>query len=124
MYAAQRDLIRKKLDQADWAAPIRDLYTVGTVDSYQGKENRIIVMSVVRNDTSDSVGFLSESERINVGLSRAQDRLVVVSSTAMWKARKGLPLQRVLQEICEMEAAGEDAAIVLSGRLHEGGHDA
>jgi serine/threonine protein kinase len=124
MYAAQRDLIRKKLDQADWAAPIRDLYTVGTVDSYQGKENRIIVMSVVRNDTSDSVGFLSESERINVGLSRAQDRLVVVSSTAMWKAREGLPLHRVLREISEMEAAGEDAAIVLSGRLHEGSHDA
>ncbi len=59
-----------------------------------------------------------------MGLSRAQDRLVVVSSTAMWKAREGLPLHRVLREISEMEAAGEDAAIVLSGRLHEGSHDA
>lgn len=124
MYAAQRDLIRKKLDQADWAAPIRDLYTIGTVDSYQGKENRIIVMSVVRNDTSTSVGFLSESERVNVGLSRAQDRLVVVGSTAMWRARKGLPLQRVLQEIDEMESEGEDAVVMLSGQVYEGGDNA
>ncbi|POS07419.1 DNA helicase [Burkholderia gladioli] len=124
MYAAQRDLIRKKLDQADWAAPIRDLYTIGTVDSYQGKENRIIVMSVVRNDTSNSVGFLSESERINVGLSRAQDRLVVISSTAMWRTRKGLPLQRVLDEIDEMESLGEDAVVMLSGQVFEGGDNA
>ncbi len=123
MYAAQRDLIRKKLDQADWASPIRDLFTVGTVDSYQGKENRIIVMSIVRNDTSDSVGFLADSERINVGLSRAQDRLVIISSTAMWRSRKGLHLQQVLQEIEAMESADEGAKVLPSEKLHmEGDH--
>lgn len=99
MYAAQRDLIRRKLEQADWASGLRDRFSVGTVDSYQGKENRIIVLSVVRNDTSEHVGFLIDPERINVAMSRAKDRLVIVSSSAMWRARSAMPMKRVLDEV-------------------------
>lgn len=99
MYAAQRDLIRRKLDQADWAAEIRDMYTIGTVDSYQGKENRIIILSIVRNDSSRHVGFLADSERINVAMSRAQDRLVIVSSSAMWSGRPTTPMAGVLEKV-------------------------
>lgn len=107
MYASQRDLIRRKLDQSDWASEIRDLYAVGTVDSYQGKENRIIIVSVVRNDTSRTVGFLADPERINVGLSRAKDRLVIVSSSTMWSSRPGTPLKRVLDELTVLVASSE-----------------
>lgn len=107
MYAAQRDLIRRRLDQADWATDIRDLYTVGTVDSYQGKENRIIILSVVRNDTSKSVGFLSDPERVNVALSRARDRLVIVSSTGMWSSRPKTPMCGVLNELNELAKSGD-----------------
>ena len=106
MYAAQRDLIRRKLDQAEWASEFRDLFTVGTVDSYQGKENCIIIVSVVRNDSSSVIGFLSEPERINVALSRAQDRLIIVGSTAMWSERSGTPLKKVLDEILVMSEEG------------------
>lgn len=99
MYAAQRDLIRRKLEQAEWASGLRDRFSVGTVDSYQGKENRVIVLSVVRNDTSEHVGFLIDPERINVAMSRAKDRLVVVSSSAMWRSRAATPMKRVLDEV-------------------------
>lgn len=99
MYSDQRDLIRKKLEQAEWASGLRDRFTVGTVDSYQGKENRIIVLSVVRNDTSEHVGFLSDPERINVAMSRSKDRLVIVSSSAMWRSRTATPMKRVLDEV-------------------------
>lgn len=116
MYASQRDLIRRKLDQSDWASEIRGLYTVGTVDSYQGKENRIVIVSIVRNDTSRTVGFLVDPERINVGLSRAKDRLVIVSSSSMWSARPGTPLSRVLAEIMLMGASSE-ALVVPSLRF-------
>lgn len=107
MYAAQRDLIRRRLEQADWAADIRDLYTVGTVDSYQGKENRIIILSVVRNDTSKAIGFLVDPERINVAMSRAKDRLVIVSSRAMWTAHPKTPMHAILEEVKKLEAADE-----------------
>lgn len=99
MYAAQRDSIRRKLEQAEWAAGLREHFTVGTVDSYQGKENRIIVLSVVRNDTGEHIGFLSDPERINVAMSRAKDRLVIVSSSAMWRSRSTTPMKRVLDEV-------------------------
>lgn len=99
MYAAQRDLIRRKLEQAEWASGLRDLFSVGTVDSYQGKENRIIVLSVVRNDDSEHVGFLIDPERINVAMSRAKDRLVIISSTSMWRSKTSMPMKRVLDEV-------------------------
>jgi hypothetical protein len=106
MYAEQRDLIRRKLDQAEWAGAVRHLFTVGTVDSYQGKENRIIIVSVVRNDTSPKIGFLKDSERINVALSRAKDRLFIVSSTYMWAGRTGSPMNKVLREFMDMTQEG------------------
>ena len=89
---------------------------MGTVDSYQGKENRIVIVSIVRNDTSRTVGFLVDPERINVGLSRAKDRLVIVSSSSMWSARPGTPLSRVLAEIMLMGASSE-ALVVPSLRF-------
>ena len=116
MYASQRDLIRKKLDQADWASEIRDIYTVGTVDSYQGKENRIILVSIVRNNTERGIGFLHEPERINVGLSRAKDRLVIVSSTSMWDGRAGTPMKKVLDEFSILKSAGA-AKVIMSLEL-------
>lgn len=102
MYADQRDLIRKKLEQAEWASGLRGRFSVGTVDSYQGKENRIIVLSVVRNDTSEQIGFLNDPERINVAMSRAKDRLVIVSSSAMWRPRTATPMHRVLDEVARL----------------------
>ncbi|WP_439672914.1 non-specific serine/threonine protein kinase (plasmid) [Cupriavidus necator] len=116
MYAAQRDLIRRKLEQAEWAVGLRDLFTVGTVDSYQGKENRIIVLSVVRNDTTEHIGFLSDPERINVAMSRAKDRLVIVSSSAMWRPRSTSPMKRVLEEVTNL-AARDEALFVPSKDL-------
>ena len=99
MYSDQRDMIRDKLEQAEWASGLRHCFSVGTVDSYQGKENRIIVLSVVRNDTSENVGFLSDPERINVAMSRSKDRLVIVTSSAMWRSRTGTPMKSVLDEV-------------------------
>lgn len=99
MYSAQRDLIRKKFEQAEWASGLRDFFSVGTVDSYQGKENRIVVLSLVRNDASENVGFLNDPERINVAMSRSKDRLVIVTSSAMWRYRTATPMKRVLDEV-------------------------
>ncbi|MNJ16866.1 ATP-dependent RecD-like DNA helicase [compost metagenome] len=106
MYSDQRDLIRNKLEQAEWASGLRHYFSVGTVDSYQGKENRIIIVSVVRNDMSENIGFLSDPERINVAMSRSKDRLVIVSSSAMWRSRVATPMKSVLDEIERLAERG------------------
>jgi serine/threonine protein kinase len=107
MYAAQRDLIRQRLNQSDWATPIRGLVNIGTVDSYQGKENKIIILSLVLNNNQDDVGFMWRSERINVALSRAMDRLFIVGATAMWRDRKASSLHSVIEEVRKMHIRGE-----------------
>jgi hypothetical protein len=93
MYAAQRDLIRRKILQSALAYLLDRHLKVGTVDSYQGKENPIILLSLVRNNEEgpmeDGVqrvreGFLNIPNRINVAASRAMDRLVVVGLRGRW----------------------------------------
>ena len=45
---------------------------VCTVDSYQGEENDVVLLSLVRNNESGSIGFLENVNRVCVALSRAR----------------------------------------------------
>jgi hypothetical protein len=75
------------------------------------------VLSVVRNNAGDGhIGFLSDPERINVAMSRAKDRLVIVSSSAMWRSRTTTPMKRVLDEVTTLEAT-QEALFVPSNEL-------
>lgn len=47
-------------------------FNVVTVDSYQGEENKIVLLSLVRSNEKSSIGFLSIDNRVCVALSRAQ----------------------------------------------------
>lgn len=57
---------------------------VGTVDSFQGNEADVVVLSLVRNNRGgtlrSSLGFLADPRRVNVMLSRARWRMVIVGS--------------------------------------------
>jgi helicase required for RNAi-mediated heterochromatin assembly 1 len=44
-----------------------------TVDNYQGEENKIVLLSLVRSNNQNSIGFLGISNRICVALSRAKE---------------------------------------------------
>ncbi|PIT47024.1 AAA domain-containing protein [Snodgrassella alvi] len=97
MYGEQKNLIRKKFNEKKWSDQFRQLVKIDTVDSYQGKENRIIMLSITRHDKTHSTGFLKLPNRINVALSRAMDRLIIVGATAMWRKKNThLPLGKVL----------------------------
>src|SRR3546814_6805885 len=49
-YSAQRDLVRKKLALSSVHQKVRESLKVDTIDSYQGKENPIDIVSLVRNN--------------------------------------------------------------------------
>ena len=92
-YAAQRDLLRKKLQITNLSAQFKASIKIDTVDSYQGKENPIVVVSLVRNNADGRQeggvatireGFLYRANRINVAMSRAMDRLVIVGAKNRW----------------------------------------
>lgn len=116
MYAEQERLLLRLLSEQDWATGYRRLIKIDTVDSYQGKENRIIIVSTTRNNSRYEQGFLSSRERVNVAISRAMDRLVVVGAARMWRERhQGSPLGKVLAHIEHNRDGSRFAMVQASG---------
>ena len=101
MYGEQKKLIRKKFNERSWNNDFRRLVKIDSVDSYQGKENRVIILSLTRYDKTYSTGFLHLPNRINVALSRAMDKLVIVGAKTVWEQPKNskTPLAKVLRFI-------------------------
>lgn len=85
MYADQAVAIRHRIANSSLNRRWRDQIKIGTVDSYQGKENSIILVSMVRDNPKQNIGFLRKENRINVALSRAKERLVVFGSQRMFR---------------------------------------
>ncbi|MCX7514986.1 AAA domain-containing protein [Frateuria hangzhouensis] len=108
MYAEQKRLIRQKFTQGVWNDGFKALVKIDTVDSYQGKENRIIILSLTRSDKRRSAGFLRMPNRINVAMSRAMDRLLIVGNADIWRTNnRDRPLGQVVAYMDEMgEGAG------------------
>lgn len=53
-----------------------------TVDSFQGQENDIIIVSMVRSNTEGTIGFLSDYRRMNVAMTRARKKLILIGDSA------------------------------------------
>lgn len=118
MYREQKLLLEKELSKAEWAAPIR-VVKDDTVYSYQGQENPFMILSLVRDNPTERQGFMWDPSRINVSLSRAQERLAIVGATRMWQRRNRTePLGRVLRFVEERTAAS-DGGDTISGDLSE-----
>lgn len=76
-YSAQRDYLRKLLRGSEYANSIY------TIDSIQGMEFDIVIFSFVRSFSEKSdkvVGFLDDMRRLNVSLSRAKKKLILVGN--------------------------------------------
>lgn len=97
-YAPQVGMIEEMLITSDLPPEFRKLVKVGTVDSYQGKENRIVILSLVRSNPERNMGFVRAANRINVALSRAMERLIIVGSAAMFE-RNGNALTPVVRQL-------------------------
>ena len=56
--------------------------SIGTVDSFQGQERDIIAISLTRSNSHGEIGFLSDIRRMNVGMTRARKKLLLVGDSA------------------------------------------
>ncbi|CAL4188820.1 unnamed protein product, partial [Meganyctiphanes norvegica] len=74
-YNLQVELIRS-LIRSDYPG-----VEVRSVDGFQGREKEAVILSLVRSNKEGTVGFLSEDRRLNVAVTRARRRLVVVCDT-------------------------------------------
>ena len=80
-YGAQLRRIRERINNNIF--PSLDI-TTGTVDIFQGMERSVIIVSMVRNNANNKVGFAKTSERVNVAFSRAKELLIIVGCSDLF----------------------------------------
>jgi superfamily I DNA and/or RNA helicase len=73
-YAAQVRHLRDRLD-------IEEL-EIDTVDGFQGREKEAVIISLVRSNDRGDIGFLADIRRMNVALTRARRKLIVLGDSA------------------------------------------
>jgi superfamily I DNA and/or RNA helicase len=73
-YSAQVRLLREKLE-------IPGL-EIDSVDGFQGREKEAVVLSLVRSNLEGEVGFLADVRRMNVALTRARRKVLIVGDSA------------------------------------------
>jgi len=108
MYADQVTQLRRELRMV--ALPG---LAVDTVDAFEGEEADVVILSLVRSNEAERIGFLKKAQRLNVAISRAKQLLVVVGDIETMTGREGQDLYRPLLEHVERE--GRVAGI---GALH------
>jgi len=71
-YKEQAAWIRRHLSEED--------IEVNTVDSFQGREKEIVIMSLTRCNSRGEIGFLNDLRRLNVSITRAKKKLIVIGN--------------------------------------------
>ena len=81
-YRAQVQYLRRILRRNEYLRPLRGSITVNTVDGFQGQERDIIVISLVRANEQGQIGFLRDLRRMNVAITRARMKLIILGDAA------------------------------------------
>lgn len=81
-YKAQVQYLRGKIKGSNFLHPFRSLITVNTVDGFQGQERDVIFISLVRANKDAQIGFLNDLRRMNVAITRARMKLVILGDAS------------------------------------------
>jgi ATP-dependent RNA/DNA helicase IGHMBP2 len=73
-YSAQMRLLREMLGESE--------IEIDSVDGFQGREKEAVIVSLVRSNREGEVGFLADTRRMNVALTRARRKLIVIGDSA------------------------------------------
>lgn len=80
-YKAQVQFLRQLLRKDSFFKPFRKAISVNTVDGFQGQERDIILISLVRANEDGQIGFLRDLRRMNVAMTRARMKLIILGDT-------------------------------------------
>ncbi|MFF5382235.1 AAA domain-containing protein [Pedobacter suwonensis] len=81
-YKQQVQLLNALVEESEALIPYRDKIAVNTIDSFQGQERDVVYISLTRSNSDGNIGFLSDTRRMNVAMTRARKKLVVIGDSA------------------------------------------
>ncbi|HEY4109455.1 AAA domain-containing protein [Puia sp.] len=81
-YRSQVQLLQDLVRQTGALKPYAGRITVNTIDGFQGQERDIVYLGMTRSNADSRIGFLSEIRRMNVAMTRARKKLVVIGDSA------------------------------------------
>lgn len=81
-YRAQVQYLRRLIRKRESFKPYRHSISVNTVDGFQGQERDIILISLVRSNEQGQIGFLNDLRRMNVAITRARMKLIILGDKA------------------------------------------
>lgn len=81
-YRAQVQYLRRLIRKRECFKPYRHSISVNTVDGFQGQERDIILISLVRSNNQGQIGFLNDLRRMNVAITRARMKLIILGDKA------------------------------------------
>ena len=80
-YKAQIEKIRHLVMNTPALDNVRENISVNTVDAFQGQERDVIYISLTRSNEKNEIGFLKEYRRMNVAMTRARTKLVILGDS-------------------------------------------
>lgn len=82
-YSAQIKVLREIIFENDELTnDCKSKISVNTVDSFQGQEKDVIYISLVRSNEKGEIGFLNDTRRMNVAMTRAKKKLVIIGDSS------------------------------------------
>ena len=112
MYRGQLLELKRKMRRKDFEG-----VRVAAVDDFQGEENDIILLSLVRSNPEQNIGFVSSANRICVSLSRAKKGFYVIGNSSMLRGKSNTVWPQIISELEKKQCLGK--ALPLYCRLHE-----
>ncbi|MFI5136977.1 MAG: AAA domain-containing protein [Sphingobacteriales bacterium] len=81
-YREQIRLLKDQLHQTPALQVYGDLISVNTIDSFQGQERDLVLIGLTRSNSEGVIGFLADIRRMNVAMTRARKKLVIIGDSA------------------------------------------
>jgi len=81
-YKSQVQLLRRLIKNEKELKQLLPYITVNTVDGFQGQERDVILISMVRGNDEGRIGFLGDLRRMNVAITRARMKLIILGDTS------------------------------------------
>ena len=80
-YQAQVKHLKERLHEHPDLVDIAQWMDINSVDGFQGQERDVIYISLVRSNDKGKIGFLEDTRRMNVALTRARKKLIVIGDS-------------------------------------------